>query len=110
MLFFSSLFPYATNIMATNFSNGIAQSFYGFIVLCVTFSNTLSYATLISANQENHKFQERMSHRNKWAAYDIGLKILGLLLSLTIWPAAMSFAVLLTLVIFVIPHQLEKTQ
>lgn len=107
MLFFSSLFPYATSIVATNFYNSTAQSFYGAIVLLVTFSNTLSYSTLFKINKTDPYFHERMNFRNGWVLYDIVIKIAGLTLSLTIFPEAMSYAVLITLIVFVIPNQLK---
>lgn len=108
MLFFSSIFPYSTSIVASDFSNGVAQGFYGLIVLLVTFSNMSVYSTLTKINATNQQFITNMKNRGRWAYYDIAVKILGLFLSLTIFPPAMLLAVLLTLIIFVIPHQLKE--
>ncbi len=110
MLFFSSVFPYSTSIVATDFSNSFAQVFYGIIVLLVTFSNMATYHTLIKPNSNNPTFIARMNHRGHWASYDIVLKVLGLLLAVTVFPPAMIFAVVLTLLVFVIPNQLKEPE
>ncbi|MBL1225893.1 TMEM175 family protein [Enterococcus sp. BWR-S5] len=107
MLFFSSIFPYSTSIVAANFSNGVAQGFYGLIVLLVTFSNLLTYQTLLAPNTSSELFLKRMNHRVHWLTYDIILKIIGFVVSVTIYPPAMSLSVVLTLLLFVIPNQFE---
>ena len=46
-----------------------------------------------------------IADRQKWLAWDIGIKILGLILSLTIFPAGVGISVLVTLIFIVIPKQ-----
>ncbi|WP_413627916.1 TMEM175 family protein [Fructilactobacillus vespulae] len=108
MLFSSSLFPYATSIVSENFNNGSAQVFYGLIVLMVTASNQFMYWLIGKENEKDTVTSTTLTSRNKWAKYDILIKILGILLSMTIFPSAMIYAVLFTLVVFVIPNQLKK--
>lgn len=107
MLFFSSLFPYSTSIVSENFSNSSAQFFYGIIVIAITISNILTHQTLIKENAEISWFSRQIQHRNQWLLLDLFLKIIGLVLSITVWPQAMSYAVLLTLLVLVIPNQIK---
>lgn len=104
MLFFSSLFPYTTQLIATHFTNGTMQAFYGVIVLLITFSVLWYYRTLEEINDGAEMFG-LIADRQKWLAWDIGIKILGLILSLTIFPAGVGISVLVTLIFIVIPKQ-----
>ena len=104
MLFFSSLFPYTTQLIATHFTNGTMQAFYGVIVLLITFSVLWYYSTLEEVNDGAEMFG-LIADRQKWLAWDIGIKILGLILSLTIFPAGVGISVLVTLIFIVIPKQ-----
>lgn len=104
MLFFSSLFPYTTQLIATHFTNGTMQAFYGVIVLLITFSVLWYYRTLEEVNDGAEMFG-LIADRQKWLAWDICIKILGLILSLTIFPAGVGISVLVTLIFIVIPKQ-----
>ncbi|MBS7017509.1 TMEM175 family protein [Streptococcus sp.] len=104
MLFFSSLFPYTTQLIATHFTNGTMQAFYGVIVLLITFSVLWYYRTLEEVNDGAEMFG-LIADRQKWLAWDIGIKILGLILSLTIFPAGVGTSVFVTLIFIVIPKQ-----
>lgn len=96
MLFFSSLFPYSTSIVANNFNNVTAQVFYGVVVLLVTIFNTIMYTFLKAANSDNTKFIKYMNNRLKWIYYDIAVKVVGLIIAIAIYPPAMIYAVLIT--------------
>lgn len=104
MLFFSSLFPYATQLIAIHFTNGTMQAFYGVIVLLITFSVLWYYRTLEEIN-DGAEMYGLNADRQKWLTWDIGIKILGLILSLTIFPAGVGISVLVTLLFIVIPKQ-----
>lgn len=104
MLFFSSLFPYTTQLIATHFMNGTMQAFYGVIVLLITFSVLWYYQTLEEVN-DGAEMHGLNADRQKWLTWDIVIKILGLILSLTIFPAGVGISVLVTLVFIVIPRQ-----
>ena len=104
MLFFSSLFPYTTQLIATHFTNGTMQAFYGVIVLLITFSVLWYYRTLEKVN-DGAEMYGLNADRQKWLTWDIGIKILGLIFSLTIFPAGVGISVLVTLLFIVIPKQ-----
>ena len=98
MLFLSSFFPYTTSLVATNFNNSTAQAFYGIIILGVSFSNILISKTLQSANPKIH-FGLLYNLDNRSVLLDIGIKAVGLILSITIFPPAMVWAIFLGMVI-----------
>lgn len=104
MLFFSSFFPYTTKLVASNFNNATMQVFYGVIVLLISFSVLWYYHTLVEVNQTAEIEQLNIS-RLHWMKWDIAIKILGIILSLTIFPAAEIVSVLITLCVLVIPNQ-----
>lgn len=82
------------------------QAFYGVIVLLITFSVLWYYRTLDEVNDiaQMHALSQE---RNRWMQWDIGIKMLGLILSLTIFPAGVGLSVLVTLVFIVIPRQFK---
>ena len=87
LLFASSLFPYVTAIVSTNFTDSLAQVVYGLVVLFITVSNRGLYRSLY---------------------FDTIGKVVGLGLSATIFQPAMLLSVLLTLLVLVIPRQLKE--
>lgn len=106
MLFFSSFFPYATKLMADEFWNKTVQGLYGIVVLLITFSVLGYYRQLELANDKT-EVHDLALHRHRWMRIDVALKLLGLILTLTIFPPATSIAVLVTLCVLVIPNQLR---
>lgn len=106
MLFFSSLFPYATSIVSTHFNNEWAQLFYGVIVLLITLFNSLMYYFLRKDNPDIH---QNIGHHIHWIRYDIAIKLLGFVLTILVFPSAMIFSVLVTLIFMVIPQQFWHT-
>ncbi|HEM3217333.1 TPA: hypothetical protein U0927_000755 [Streptococcus suis 2524] len=44
-----------------------------------------------------------MEDRKSWFYYDVTLKIIGLILSLTIYPPAVMYSILLIMLIFMVP-------
>ena len=107
MLFFSSLFPYATSIMSTHYDDVGAQTFYGIVVLLITFSNTNMYASIAKADGKK-SYGEWLKERSRgWIVPDVLIKVVGLILTLTVWPPAMLYSVLVTLLFLVIPNQLK---
>lgn len=110
MLFFSSLFPYATSIVSTNYNNKEAQVFYGIIVLLITFANGNMYTSI--AKEDLHLSLKNWIKQRKrgWAIWDIIIKVLGLILAATIYPPAMLYSVLITLLFLVIPNQIKRSK
>lgn len=105
MLFASSLFPYVTDIVSSNFTNKIAQIVYGAIVLFITFANLWMYYSVRKANPDNKKVVVHLKHHLNWMAGDVIIKLIGLVFSATIYPPAMMWSVVFTLVFLVIPNQ-----
>lgn len=108
MLFFSTLFPYATSIVSENFNNEAAQGFYGIIVILITISNYVSYQELAKENGRDSSVVNKIQDRNHWLYLDIIIKIIGLIISLLFYPPAMMYSVLLTLLVLVIPNQIKN--
>ena len=105
LLFFSSFYPYATKLIADAFRNKVVQGLYGVVVLLITFA-VLVYYKQLDGEKQDHT-EKLMLHKQKWIWIDMALKLLGLILSVTVFPPATSIAVLLTLLVLVIPNQLK---
>ena len=108
MLFFSSFFPLTTNMVATNFWNPVAQGAYGTVVLLVTAANVALYRMLAIDNAHVDGIDPHIlgSGSRMWS--DIAIKLVGMALTLTIFPPAVSLSVVVTLVFLVIPPQLKE--
>lgn len=96
MLFFSSLFPYATMLISEQFDNRTVQAFYGIVVLGVTFANTAVYRSI------------GLRRENRFIIADIVLKILALILSVTVFPPAFVLTILLLALYIAIASLREK--
>ena len=105
LLFFSSFFPYTTSIVATNFNNSIAQALYGIVVLLVSLTNVWMYQEL-AAVAEDSVLKTLARGHNRIMVLDIALKLLGLILTLTVFPSAMMWSVLITALVLIIPRSL----
>jgi len=101
LLFFSSFFPYTTNLVATHFQNGLAQIFYGVTSLLVTFFNTQMYQSLAEI-PENTAMEEFMKSR-RFMKWDVLTKILGLLGSAFIYPPLVMYSLILNVFLFIVP-------
>lgn len=99
LLFFSSFFPYVTSLVSQNSYNEVAQVFYGVIILAVTTFNTLMYRSL-AAIPENKDVMVDFMAKRKWVPYDIAIKILGLIVSITIYPPAVTYSILFIMIGF----------
>lgn len=90
LLFFSSLFPYATKIVSDNFMNVGAQFLYGLVVLAVTIANLFLYRSVLGNVQ-----------RTRLLAWDILVKFIALLLTL-VYPPTILIVTLLMAIFWVI--------
>ncbi|KXT77029.1 TMEM175 family protein [Streptococcus sp. DD12] len=106
MLFFTSFFPYTTQLLATHFHNGVMQAFYGIIFLGINLSVLWYFRTLDEVN-ENAKLHELTKRRNQWMAWDIAIKVVGLLLSLTVFSEGVILSDMIALIVIVVPRQLK---
>ena len=66
LLFASSLFPYVTAIVSTNFTDSLAQVVYGLVVLFITVSNRGLYRSLYQDDPNNLLLKQRIEDMKKW--------------------------------------------
>ena len=107
LLFFSSWIPYTISLVNENPHNKVAQVFYGIAVFAVTFANiALSKAVEKCHDKEDEdeaQVIKRINLRRKKLYPDIGIKLVGMALTLTVFPMAISFAVMVAMVWMLIP-------
>lgn len=107
LLFFSSFLPYVTSFVSKNFFSSVAQGLYGIVVLAVTISNARISNALEKANPESIKPGKKiLTRKNKWYL-NIFIKIIGMIITLTIYPPAMMVSVLITMVFISIPTEFK---
>lgn len=83
LLFFSSLFPYATKIVSNHLMSFEVQTLYELVVIAVTVSNLFLYRSVI-----------RTARRNRWLVWDIAIKCVALGLS-ALYPPTIMFVTLI---------------
>ena len=93
LLFFCSVIPYATDLVSGDFNNRVTQGFYGIFVMLVTFSNIWLSKTLDKADSNMPK--EIMAKRRRLLWIDIAVKVVGLIISVTVYPPAMMYSVII---------------
>lgn len=93
LLFFCSVIPYATDLVSGDFNNRVTQGFYGIFVMLVTFSNIWLSKTLDKADSDMPK--EIMAKRRRLLWIDIAIKVVGLIVSVTVYPPAMMYSVII---------------
>lgn len=101
MLFFASLFPYSTSMVASDFNNSTAQVFYGIIIVLVSLSNIGISHSLNKVNTK-HRFKALFDMSRGLVAVDLGIKVLGMILSLTIFPPATMYSIFIASAMLII--------
>ena len=71
------------------------QGFYGIFVIFVTLANIGLSKVLQGENKENEKPVEIMRKRRLLLWIDVGIKVIGLVIALTVYPPAMMFSVII---------------
>lgn len=107
MLFFASLFPYSTSIVASDFNNSTAQVFYGIIIILVSLSNIGISHSLNKVNT-NHQFKALFDMSRGLVAIDLGIKVLGMILSLTIFPPATMYSIFIASAMLIIVSSIHN--
>lgn len=107
MLFFSSFFPVSTTMVSKNFWNPVAQLCYGVLILLVTFSNILLYSRLRADNGDVEGLPSAILGSARNMSLDIAIKLVGMVLSATVFPPGVTCSVIVTLAFVVIPQQLR---
>ncbi len=115
LLFFSSFFPYTTALVSDNFQNSVAQFLYGIVVMGVTLSFMWMSSCVMDDNKEDKDFVKTVhaygyGRWNNWIVFDMGIKLIGLILSITIFPPATLICLLVTLLFFVLPNQIKASK
>ncbi|MBD5429541.1 TMEM175 family protein [Lactobacillus sp.] len=109
MLFFSSFFPYSTSIVSSDFNNSTAQVFYGIIIILVSLSNIGISHSLNKAGNK-HQFQGLFDMSRSLVAIDLGIKFIGIILSLTIFPPATMWSIFIASAMLIIWNSIKKKQ
>ena len=104
LLFFSSLFPYATSLVGSFVESGFVQGFYGLIVIATTVMLILIYRSLAKDNpkEETVRYMNRVCHILE---IDVGIKAVGMILGILFWPPIVSIGILLAAVFTGIARQ-----
>ncbi|MBP2058892.1 putative membrane protein [Lactobacillus colini] len=109
MLFFASFFPYSTSIVASDFSNSTAQVFYGIIIILVSLSNIgISHSLNKAGNQ--HQFDGLFDMSRQLVAIDLGIKLVGMILSLILFPPATMWSIFIASAMLIIWNSIQKKQ
>ena len=107
LLFFLSFFPYTTALVSADFNNSVAQTIYGVIVLLVSACNVWMYRELHKLNPDVVGASS-FNILDKAGLVEIAIKLIGLVLTLTVFPSAMMWAVLFTTLIIVLPRTIRQ--
>ena len=93
LLFFSSLLPYSTSLVAGYFTSRVVQGFYGLIVIATTVMLVLIYRSLAKDDRrpETIRYMGRVC---RLLMIDIGIKIAGAVLGVLLWPPLVSIGIL----------------
>ena len=94
-------------MVSDDFNNSVAQTFYGVIVLLVTACNVWMYRELHKLNPDAVG-ASRFNILDKAGLVDIAIKLIGLVLTLTVFPSAMMWAVLFTALVIVLPRAIRQ--
>lgn len=109
LLFFSSLIPYAIRFVNVDYNSGVTQGFYGIMVLLVTFANVGLSRALEKANHHEEAVKSDIANSRKRLYLDIGIKVVGLIITLTVYPSAMMISVLVTMAFMMVPTGRKAT-
>ena len=94
-------------MVAANFNNSVAQTFYGVIVLLVSACNVWMYHELHKLNPDAVG-ASRFNILDKEGLVEIVIKLIGLVLTLTVFPSAMIWAVLFTFLVIILPRVIRQ--
>jgi uncharacterized membrane protein len=93
LLFFASLFPYATNLVGDYFFSKAVQGFYGVVVIATTVMLILIYKSL-AKDDDRQDTVHYMNHVCGLLLVDVGIKAAGMILGVLLWPPLVSIGVL----------------
>lgn len=108
LLFWASLFPYTTKIVASDFDNTVTQVMYGVIIALTTITNIMLSRNLTKI-PANKAMKQKSRFRQRWLVLDLVIKVLGLILAFTVYPPAAALSAFIAALVIAIPsHVLES--
>lgn len=96
LLFFTSFMPYTTSLDSQYFNSSAMQGFYGIIILLITITNQILHRVIDECNRDNPTLLAITHTYRRALIPDICVKILGLVITLTLWAPAMTWSMLLS--------------
>jgi ferrochelatase len=101
MLFFTSFFPYTTGLVANYFHNKTAQVLYGIVIIAITIG---VYGSSMSLKKIDKSLPFGLLYAvpQKAVLIDLVVKLIGLVLTATIYPPAMSIAVIINMLVMIL--------
>jgi uncharacterized membrane protein len=107
LLFWASLFPYTTKLVAIHYHNAVMQIVYGIVIIMTTFANMMLSHQLANL-PENKVIKVSSRFRRQWLWLDIAIKCLGLIIAAVAYPPAVMLSVLISACMVAVPaHVLE---
>ena len=101
LLFFSSLFPYATSLVSTYFTSAVVQGFYGIVVIATTIMMILIYRSL-AKDDPRESTVRYMTTVSGFLMIDVLIKLVCAVLGVLFWPPLVSIGVLAAAVFIMI--------
>ena len=108
LLFFSSLMPYSTSLVAEYFYSAVVQTFYALVVIATTIMMILLYQRLAKDNNnpETVKYMRNVSHL---ILIDVGIMSLGALLGIFVWSPLASIGIVAASLFIILVKSGDKT-
>ncbi len=107
LLFWASLFPYTTKLVASHYNNSVMQICYGIVVIMTTLANMMLSQQLASL-PANKAIEKSSRFRRHWLCFDLAIKGLGLVIAAVAYPPAVIWAVLISAFMVAVPaHVIE---
>ncbi len=105
LLFFSSLFPYATSLVSTYFTSQVVQGFYGIVVIATTVMMMLIYHSLEKDDPREYTVKY-MKKVNGLLMIDVCIKIAGAVIGVLFWPPLVSVGILAAAIFIMIARKI----
>ncbi len=104
LLFFSSLFPYATSLVSMYFTSRVVQGFYGIVVIATTVMMLLIYSSL--AKDDPREATVKYMKKVRFSLLiDVGIKTVGTITGVLFWPPLVSIGILAAAIFIMIARK-----
>ncbi len=107
MLFFSSMIPFLVVYVGRNMNELVPQLLYGIDVLLITIFNELSIELLA---RHHECMRKNLKSVRISMAIDISVKIIGIVIGITLFPAAIMISVLIAMLYLVISRTINENK